>query len=122
MNRLEKKNVRLNMIRILDTRCRGCEMRSDYDAHRFCIENCDVSLELQHLSSTLLKQEPENHSVDHQEKNEVKSGRWTSDEEFYLLNHMSRYSVDHLAERLNRSPQSIYSKIYQFRVKKIIKT
>lgn len=95
-------------------------MRSDYDAHRYCIENCEVSLELQHLSSTLSKQESENHSEDQHEKSEVKTGRWTADEEFYLLNHMERYSVDHLAIRLNRSPQSIYSKIFQLRVKKII--
>lgn len=107
MNRLEKKRVRLNMIQILDTRCKGCMMRNDYDAHNYCIKHCEVSQELQHLSSQLVK------------KNELVQGsKWTKDEELYLINHMSLYTIDHMAHQLNRSPQSVISKIQRIGLKK----
>lgn len=106
MERLEKKKVRLNLIHILDTKCKGCMMRGDRDAHNYCIKHCEVSMELQSLSASLIN------------TTDIKGTRWSEEEELYLAKHLGHYSVEQIANQLNRSPQSVISKIQRTGKKK----
>lgn len=80
-------------------------MRNSYEGNQYCIKECSVGAELQRLSSILTKNEEQ------REPFKTKSGRWSEEEELYLVNHMKLYSIDHMAVKLNREPQAVYNKI-----------
>lgn len=119
MNRIEKKEIRLRMINILDSRCKGCMMRSGYEAQQYCINHCEVSYELQQLSYSLVNKEHTKIQLNNGKTKvkELKSGRWDQDEVLYLENHMKLFDVEHLSMKLNREPQSVYNKIQQLKFK-----
>jgi hypothetical protein len=50
----------------------------------------------------------------------LKKGRWSKDEEFYLLNHAKYFPIHHLAEKLNRSYKDVYSKLWRYKQEKKI--
>lgn len=102
MERLAKKQIRMSIIRVLDSRCQTCMMRSGHNG-QYCLKECEVTTQLQKLSSQLPKNENVNDS-------EYRTGKWSNDEEFYLLNHMDHYSIEHLSRRLNRDPEFVCNK------------
>lgn len=111
MDRLAKKAIRMSIIKILDSRCRGCMMRTGEGSLEYCSTSCDAFDEIQVLSSQLNSDTP-NKVTDYV------SGKWTTEEEFYLRNHMDLYGVEHLAKKLNREPQFVFNKIKMVRSQK----
>jgi hypothetical protein len=113
MDREEKRQVRLRIVRLLDTECKGCKhLISHGETPTYCNTVCAAGIEMQSLSASLmldeknkLKKEPV------VEAEPVKRGPWSSDEEFYLTNHIRVSNPKHLAKKLNRSLTSTVAKI-----------
>jgi hypothetical protein len=105
----EKKQIRLQIIRLLDTHCSSCGERSE-SKNSLCLTDCPIGKQMQNLSSML---EQKSTAVEEVKK----KGKWTFEEELYLWNHRNILSIDQLAERLNRDEQSIYSKLWYLKKK-----
>jgi hypothetical protein len=118
MDRKEKKGIHLKIVHLLDQNCANCEFRSIKNSHTYCKENCLIGQELYQLASKLVSSDKEEiQSVAKQEINKepVKKGRWSSEEETYLINHYKLFTQKHLANRLNRSKRDVYNKIYNLK-------
>lgn len=103
LDRKEKKKIRMNIIKVLDKHCGNCMMRTGHSG-KYCIDHCDVTNDLKKLSKKL------NVKKDIVEP-QYRTGKWTNDEEFYLLNHMHLYPLEHLSNQLNRDPQFVFNKM-----------
>jgi hypothetical protein len=104
LSRKEKRLIHRNIGRALD-KCSACEHKGvNMAKDGVCYTSCPVGKELRKFSALLEKKE-------YQEEKVFISGKWTEDEKLYLLNHYSMYDVDHLAERLNRSHDSVSTQI-----------
>lgn len=106
--RSEKRKLRLDITKVLDGECALCECNTTgYERMQVCITTCPVGAKLKKLSQSLLSVDVANNSP----SLPLQKGRWTDDEILYLVNHKDRYSISHLAERLDRSPDSVYQKL-----------
>jgi hypothetical protein len=118
MDRKEKKAIHLEITTLLDGNCAGCEYRSLKNSENHCKNYCQVGKELIRLSSLLMKEPTvkEEKTIQEEIVDPFKKGRWSKDEELYLINHAKIFKHDHLAKRLNRSPRDVYNKLYHLRV------
>lgn len=105
----EKKQIRLQITRLLDTHCSSCGERSERK-NSLCFTDCPVGKQMRHLSSML---EQESITVEKIKK----KGKWTAEEEFYLWNHRNTLTINQLAEKLNRDEQSVYTKLWHLKKK-----
>ncbi|PKG23929.1 hypothetical protein [Niallia nealsonii] len=118
MDKGEKKKIRLEIIGILNTECSNCPYLKDNQFNKMCHHTCTFGKRMQELQ---VKMETKAEEVKVMKKQSVKpynKGRYTPEEEFYLLHHMDLYRLTHLANRLNRSLSSVSLKIKQLRRKK----
>lgn len=117
MNREEKRVIRLEICKILENQCKGCEYRnSQGETPTYCYTVCSFGKKLIGLSSSLLQDEEGikvAKKVESQSEVQpiVHTGPWSQEEEYYLLNHINLYQVYHLSKRLNRAPKSVSAKI-----------
>jgi predicted Rossmann fold nucleotide-binding protein DprA/Smf involved in DNA uptake len=109
LTRKEKRRIRLQITNLLDSHCASCNERLERK-NSICISSCPIGRQMQHLSS-LLEQEPA--AIEESKK----KGNWTKEEEFYLWNHRNIFTIDQLAERLDRDKQSVYNKLYKLKKK-----
>lgn len=122
-NREEKRAIRKQIIGILDTECNGCQYEKGYTNNRICRDVCPVGAKIQHLSSFLLN----NSSVNQFDQEKLAAPDpsqrrpWTRDEDIYLLNHAKYFSSVHLAIKLNRTPNSIYTRLSKLKSNEKIK-
>jgi predicted Rossmann fold nucleotide-binding protein DprA/Smf involved in DNA uptake len=107
VTRKEKKQIRLQITRLLDTHCSSCSERSERK-DSLCLTNCPVGKQMRHLSSMLEQNSLFTEAV-------KKKGKFTAEEEFYLWHHRDVLTLDELAERLNRDKQSVYKKLLQLK-------
>jgi hypothetical protein len=107
VTRKEKKQIRLQIINLLDTHCSSCKERNERRNSK-CLTDCPIGKQMRHLSSML-----EQNSA----HGELKTGKFTTEEEFYLWHHRDILTLDELAERLNRDKQSVYFKLWQLKKK-----
>jgi hypothetical protein len=107
VTRKEKKQIRLQITRLLDTHCSSCGERNE-SSNSLCLTTCPIGKQMRRLSSML-----EQDSV----HGELKKGKFTAEEEFYLWHHRDILTLDELAERLNRDKQSVYFKLWQLKKK-----
>lgn len=112
MTKKEKKQIRLQIIKLLDTYCSSCKERS-YSSKSLCLTDCPIGKQMRQLSSML---EKESIAVSETEKTK-KKGKWTNEEEFYLWHHRHILTTDQLAEKLDRDKKSIYNKLWQLKKK-----
>lgn len=118
MERSEKRSLHLKISKLLDQYCLSCKFHSSKTSNKTCFETCNVGAELRRLSSLLVTDD--NRDVQGKENSDqLKRGCWSQEEEFYLINHMDIYKIDHLAMRLCRSPKSVYSKINRLKLSKV---
>ena len=119
MDRKEKRKIRRQISRLLDAKCKGCGFKKSQEHEKYCSKTCPVGIHMQELMAQLCSDEV---SITKAEPGEMpqslKRGSWSDDEILYLVNHVSHFTVNHLAERLNRNPQSVYLKIRYLGVKK----
>jgi hypothetical protein len=97
-----RRSIHMQIGNILDQNCKNCEFRNigghySSEGQRYCSKECPVGQELQGLSNELLLDEGKT--------------RWSEEQDFYLVNHLKRYSVHHLAIRLNRSKEAVKQRI-----------
>jgi hypothetical protein len=64
-------------------------------------------------------EEPKKTEVIKREKGLV-TGKWSQEDEFYLIHHAGLYSYEHLAKKFNRNPKDVYSKIRRLKLAKKI--
>ncbi|MBW7651534.1 zinc-finger domain-containing protein [Anoxybacillus sp. ST4] len=108
MTREEKKQIRLQILKLLDTQCAGCKERHS-STKSTCVISCPIGKQMQQLSVLLSK-----------ESSRIKRGKWTEEEEFYLWQHKDILDVSELAARLERSEVSVYSKLRQLEKKNVL--
>lgn len=118
MDRESKKAIRLKISSLLDERCAGCKYKSAYKSNDFCNNYCEIGRELVHLSSQLERPQDVPEKPLSIPEESFKKGRWSKDEELYLINHFKLFSRNHLAKKLNRSTSDIYNKLYRLKMKK----
>jgi predicted Rossmann fold nucleotide-binding protein DprA/Smf involved in DNA uptake len=109
VTRKEKKQIRLQITRLLDTHCSSCGERNE-SSSSLCLTTCPIGKQMRRLSSMLEKNSfsPEVFK---------KKGKFTAEEEFYLWYHQHILTIDQLAEKLNRDKQSVYKKLLQLKKK-----
>ncbi|MCX8047303.1 MAG: zinc-finger domain-containing protein [Anoxybacillus gonensis] len=107
MTREEKKQIRLQILQLLD-KCTGCKERH-HGTQSVCIISCPIGKQMQQLSVLLSKESPR-----------IKRGKWTEEEEFYLWQHKDIFDISELAARLERSELSVYSKLRQLEKKNVL--
>ncbi|MED4990119.1 zinc-finger domain-containing protein [Parageobacillus toebii] len=112
MTREEKKQIRLRIIKLLDTNCSSCKERSERRDSP-CLTDCPIGKRMRQLSS-MLEEDHINVSVTEETK---RKGKWTNEEEFYLWHHRHILTIDQLAEKLNRDEQSVYNKLCRLKKK-----
>ncbi|OAT71299.1 zinc-finger domain-containing protein [Parageobacillus thermoglucosidasius] len=110
MTKEEKKQIRLQIIKLLDTHCSSCKERNERK-NSLCLTDCPIGKQMRELSSML---EKESITVSEMEKTK-KKGKWTNEEEFYLWHHQHILTIDQLAEKLDRDKKSIYNKLWQLK-------
>lgn len=118
MDRKLKKAINLKITQILDSKCALCEYRLEKNRATHCNEYCPVLGELQEYSSMLVSDEKK--KVISKQENQFNKGRWSMDDEFYLIHHVGLFSNEHLAKKLNRSPKDLNNKIYRLKITKRI--
>lgn len=112
MNREEKRNIRLKIIKLLDSKCKGCDHHFGNSTHVYCSNECSIGKSLLMYSKQLIGEEPTLElTEDIKRPDPFNRGPWNLEEEFYLLNHMELFNTMHLATRLNRSPTSVSAKM-----------
>jgi hypothetical protein len=96
-----RRSIHIQIGNILDKECKGCKFRErgsyKSEFQRYCSKECPVGQELQRLSNELLLDEGK--------------AQWSEEQDFYLVNHLKKYSVHHLAIRLNRSHEAVKQRI-----------
>jgi hypothetical protein len=112
VTREEKKQIRLRIIKLLDTNCSSCKERSERRDSP-CLTDCPIGKRMRQLSS-MLEEDHINVSVTEKTK---RKGKWTNEEEFYLWHHRHILTIDQLAEKLNRDEQSVYNKLCRLKKK-----
>ncbi|MDF2534391.1 MAG: hypothetical protein K0R18_548 [Bacillales bacterium] len=118
MNREEKRVIRKEISGLLDS-CNGCQYRiGNGEVPVHCSTVCPSGITMQKLAAQLISDE----TIKTSQKVVAISipvivGPWSSDEEFYLLNHLNLYKVAHLSQRLNRAPKSVSAKASYLRRK-----
>ncbi|MCL6571726.1 MAG: zinc-finger domain-containing protein [Bacillus sp. (in: Bacteria)] len=117
MDRKQKKTIRLKITQLLDDHCRGCEFRSVYKSHDYCNQYCLIGKELTTCSTMLLDKPVVKKSAE-ENIGTMCSYRWTIEEEFYLINHASIFTINHLAKRLNRSYGAVHNKLCRLKKEK----
>ena len=119
LDRKEKRKIRLQIIQILNEECGNCMYRKDNQFNSMCHRFCTFGKNMQQLQAKMeAKEEEKLQQAKEQPIKKFHKGRFTPEEEFYLLRHMDLYSLTHLANRLNRSLSSVSLKIKQLRRKK----
>lgn len=122
MNRKEKRLVREKIISTLDSHCCNCKHeKAYYTKDPYCYEECPIGLKLQQLAAKLIT-DAEDVTANNPIKitkhriadPQLKCGKWSDEEELYLFNHLNHYSIEHLAERLQRSVSSVYGKVHRY--------
>lgn len=103
VNKENERKIRSKIIRILDGNCTECFTRTNnYSIHgqiyayKYCNETCVIGQKLQLLGQSL---------------GDTKSPLWSNDEVNYLLHHHELFSIDHLADRLERTPEAVEIKL-----------
>lgn len=114
MNRSEKKAIRIKILSTQDDFCKTCPIHRNHArakgsryAESYCIKNCQIGAQLKELGNQLTNAVAEAGSIN-----------WTSEEVLYLLNHVGLYSIDHIAARLNRDPNSVFAKYAKLKLQK----
>jgi hypothetical protein len=120
MDRKQKKDILLNITQLLDQKCAKCEYKYGKGSPSYCKENCSVFEELNNLSSKLINDEHPKKQEVIKKKHGFKTGRWSNEDEFYLIHHAGLFSYEHLAKKLNRYPKDVYNKIWRLKVAKKI--
>jgi hypothetical protein len=119
MDRRQKKVIHLRIAQLLDDHCNGCEYRSINSSYLHCRNNCSIGKELNNCANMLLGipiiKEPVEETT-----GQLLKGKWSTEEEFYLLNHAKFFTVDHLSKRLNRSYRDVYNKLWRWKKDKKI--
>lgn len=111
MSREEKRQIRLEITELLN-KCQGCKYQySKGETPAYCSTVCPVGITMQTLSQKLIQDEKRKISVEPVFEKPLVVGEWSPEEEFYLLNHINLFQVNHLSIRLNRAPKSVSAKI-----------
>jgi hypothetical protein len=110
VTREEKKQIRLQITKLLDTHCSSCKERNE-SRNSLCLTACPIGKQMRQLSSML----EQDHISEIEETK--RKGKWTNEEEFYLWHHQYILTIDQLAEKLNRDKKSIYNKLWQLKKK-----
>jgi hypothetical protein len=123
MTRQEKRTIRLEISKTLDTNCRNCKYFSGYNK-QICA-SCPVGISMQELNKKLEihnkhsalkpKKVMPKPMTDDGINLQSKRRPWTEYEDFYLLNHSKLYTNAHLAEKLNRSVMAVTMRIGKIR-------
>lgn len=117
MDRDRKREIRIKINDLLDNECKHCEHYSWANHQDYCSRECKVGHEFFKLSRQLLLHDIENSNVDPEQEVSIplKVGKWSHDEEVYLLNHSRFFNANHIAQKLNRSKSSVNYKLHQLR-------
>jgi hypothetical protein len=110
VTREEKKQIRLRIIKLLDTHCSSCKERNER-RDSLCLTDCLIGKQMRQLSSML----EQDHISEIEETK--RKGKWSNEEEFYLWHHRYILTIDQLAEKLNRDEQSVYNKLHRLKKK-----
>jgi hypothetical protein len=110
VTRKEKKQIRLQITKLLDTHCSSCKERNER-RNSLCLTACPIGKQMRQLSSML-----EQDRISKIEGTK-RTGRWTDEEELYLWHHQHILTIDQLAEKLNRDKKSIYNKLWRLKKK-----
>ncbi|NUK31017.1 zinc-finger domain-containing protein [Parageobacillus sp. VR-IP] len=108
MTREEKKQIRLQITKLLDTHCSSCRERNE-SRNSLCLTTCPIGKQMRQLSSML--------EQDHISEGTKRTGKWTNEEELYLWHHQHILTINQLAEELNRDKKSIYNKLWRLKKK-----
>jgi Zinc-finger len=106
----EKKQIRLQIIELLDTYCGPCNERH-HSMKSACLTTCSVGKQMRQLSSQL-----EEKQICYVTVKGKKQGKWNDEETFYLWNHR-HMPIRRLAEKLNRDQKSVYNKLWRLKKK-----
>lgn len=104
MTKTEKQRIRLKIAKILDTHCRQCKYFSMPNFRMSPCRQCPYGKRMQELSRPLWGE-------DREADLRGKTGRWTEDEDFYLLNHYGIQPIETLSARTGRSIQAIRKRL-----------
>lgn len=119
MDRKLKRAINLKITRILDSQCPSCKYCLEKNRIVHCKENCSVFNELNRLSSMLVNDESKEKVLKptiQENLSQVIKGRYSEEDEFYLIHHAKYFSKEHLAKKLNRDVHDIYNKIYRLKL------
>lgn len=115
LSRDEKREIRKKITDLLDQYCQSCPNRKEF--HKNVCLGCSVLSQIQCLSKHLFDKNNNSEKV----LGGVKTGKFTEDEDLYLMNHISHFDVDHISERLGRTTRSVTVRLnYLKQSKKIV--
>jgi hypothetical protein len=117
MDRKRKRAIHLKITQLLDEHCTSCDFRGKNKSHSHCKHNCPIGKEFAIYSSMLEGTGNDHFAVP---EDSLNTGRWTKEEEIYLINHANIFKVDHLAKTLNRSHGSVWNKLTRLKKAKIL--
>jgi hypothetical protein len=101
LSRDEKREIRMKITDLLDQHCRSCPNGKEH--HKNVCLGCSVLSQIQCLSKQLFDKNNNSEKV----LGVVKTGKFTEDEDLYLMNHISHFDVDHISKRLGRTTRSV---------------
>lgn len=112
MDRKEKRVLRKQINDILDSECKGCEHNGNGN-NFICKYECPFGSHMQELSRELFVEKKVQPSIEFVDKSlEYYTRRpWSTEEDFYLLNHANHFSSEHLAKKFYRTPSAIQQRI-----------
>jgi hypothetical protein len=98
MTRDEKKSIRLQLIKLLDS-CDGCQYRHKENAGVKICPSCAIGQRIQRIGKRL--------GQDEIFYNVPGRRSWTEEEDFYLIHHYGVLPVERIAERLERTEKAV---------------
>ncbi|MEB3752518.1 hypothetical protein MKY25_01545 [Geobacillus sp. FSL W8-0032] len=110
MTKTEKRRIRLQAIQILDQHCQRCEYHSKLNSCMSVCRECPHGQRMQEISRPLWEENDfDPYFLSH------RVGRWSRDEDFYLVNHYDVHPVEVLAARLGRTTEAIRKRIAELK-------
>ena len=110
MTKEEKRHIRMQVIQMLDQHCQQCEYYSKLNSCMSVCRQCPYGQRMQELTRPLW----EGCDTDPYFRS-TKAGRWSREEDFYLIHHYDVLPIEALSARLGRTAESIEKRIAELK-------
>ncbi|MGG3808757.1 hypothetical protein [Geobacillus thermodenitrificans] len=104
MTKSEKRRIRMQVLEILDKYCQQCPYGHKNESYVPLCRQCPHGQRMQELARPLWSNNGEASACG-------KTGKWTEEEDFYILNHYGVQPIEVLSARTGRSIQAIRKRL-----------